>query len=217
VSVAQGFDAVVLSANAPTTGQAVLARTGDTGALEVPVLVSGLQDGDLAAPVAPARFAAGAAQAGVTLQFGPGTVGAPDRAAHLAIDASGGAFDSASRPGSTSRCASRRSSSPRARSPSRRPSAPSSAPPPPRPRCSVQVERQRVSTKNAATIPVVDITLPPAVLKVVGPAEFKAGSKYGYAPMVLHPYGAGLSAKAVKRTPGKAALVPTPDFDLGTR
>jgi hypothetical protein len=218
VSVAQGFDAVVLSANAPTTGQAVLARTGDvTGELEVPVFVSGLQDGDLAAPVAAARFAAGSAQAGVTLQFGPGTVGAPDRAAHLAVDASGGGFD-LGEPGGFDFAV---------REPAivvtkgtltfpasigtvlRAPSAETTV--------LVQVERQRVSTKNAATIPVVDITLPPAVLKVVGPAEFKAGSKYGYAPMVLHPYGTGLSAKAVKRTPGRAALVPTPDFDLGTQ
>lgn len=79
----------------------------------------------------------------------------------------------------------------------------------------VQVERQNVSTHLAATIPVVDIVLPAAILKAVGPAVFKEGSKYGYAPMVLHPYGAGARSSAVRRTAGKANLKATPDFDLG--
>jgi hypothetical protein len=79
----------------------------------------------------------------------------------------------------------------------------------------VEVARENVSTHEAATIPVVAIQLPPDVLKSVGPAEFGAGQRIGHAPMVLKPYGAGLAAKAARRTPGKAALIATPDFDLG--
>jgi hypothetical protein len=79
----------------------------------------------------------------------------------------------------------------------------------------VEVARENVSTKLAATMPVVDIQLPADVLKAVGPAEFGAGQRIGHAPVVLKPYGAGLAAKAVRRTPGRAALVATPDFDLG--
>lgn len=80
----------------------------------------------------------------------------------------------------------------------------------------VEVAREGVSTHLPATIPAVDIALPPDVLKVVGPAEFGAGQRIGHAPMVLHPYGAGARLGAVRTTPGKADLVPTADFDLGS-
>jgi hypothetical protein len=215
VSVAQGFDALVLSATAPTTGQAALGRTGDTtAALVVPVTVSGLQDGDLAAPVAPAAFAAGAAQATVTLQFGPGTTGAPARAAHLAIDASGGLFDVADPAGFDFAVREPGGVVPKGTItfPSaigtviRQPAAEKTV--------MVEVAREGVSTHQAATIPVVSIQLPPDVLQAVGPAEFGAGQRIGHAPMVLKPYGAGLAAKP-RRTPGKAALRATADFDLG--
>jgi hypothetical protein len=215
VSVAQGFDAVVLSANAPTTGRAALARTGGADALEVPVVATGLRDGDLAAPVGPARFEAGASQAGVTLQFGPGTPGAPDRAARLAIDAGGGAFDTVDpagfdfavrEPAVVAAKGTITFTSPLGtvlRDPARETVI------------LVEVAREGVSTHKAATVPIVDVVLPPDILKVVGPAEFRAGQRIGHAPVVLHPYGAGARPAAPRRTPGRADLVATEQFDLG--
>jgi hypothetical protein len=218
VSVAQGFDAVALSASAPTTATVVLGRTGDTSAaLVVPVAVSGLQDGDLAAPVGAASFAPGAPQAGVTLQFGPGTAGAPDRAAHLAIDASGGLFDLGP-PGGFD-FAVREPAVVVTKGTLTFPSAIGTVIRQATAETTVLVEvaREGVSTHLPASIPAVDIVLPPDVLRVVGPAEFGAGQRVGHAPMVLLPYGAGATGRpsAVRRTPGKAALRATPDFDLG--
>jgi hypothetical protein len=79
----------------------------------------------------------------------------------------------------------------------------------------VKVERQNVSTRAGASTPIDISRLPPAFLKSVGAADFKAGSKYGYAPVVYHPYGTGARPADVVTTPGRVDLVVVPEFDLG--